>query len=179
MAEDVSIEQDEQAKQTPKKSRKRLAAIGVILGIMGLEALVIFVLVKSFVVPAPQLAEAGQLGGLDGNAGSASGTMAEVEVASFRALNDKSPRVVIYDVTIYAVVSEEDRAVFEEVLERRKQTVRDRFVRIVRGADPAYFQEPDLATLREQFKHELSTVAGESIGIEEVLLPSIIPYSDG
>jgi len=176
MVDQENMLADVQAEEGPSKGRKRLIALGVILGVMGLEALVIFVLVKSYVVPPPNLAQAGEFAGLDSNAGQKAPQMAEVEIANVRALNEKSPRVVIYDLTVYAVVPAKDEAAFRAIIERRKQTVRDRFVTIIRGADPSYFREPDLLTLRSQLKTALSKIAGEDIEIQEVLVPSIIPY---
>jgi flagellar basal body-associated protein FliL len=168
-----------QVEAAPSGKRKRIVALGVILGVMGIEALVIFVLVKSYVVPPPQLAQAGQFAGLDSNAGQKAPQMAEVEVASVRALNEKSPRPVIYDLSVYAVVPAKQQASFQGVIERRKQTIRDRFVTIIRGADPSYFREADLLSLRSQLKTALSKVAGENVEIHEVLVPSIIPYTAG
>ena len=180
MADDVNeARTDEQSEGRPRADRKRLKAVGVILGVMVLEAVVIVVLVKSYVVPQPQAVLADQLGGLDASAGQRALRKAEVEIAHIRALNEKSPRVVIYDMNVYAVVPEKDEPAFREILERRKQTVRDRFVRVVRGADPSYFQETELTTLRAQFQAALSTLLGDEITVHEVLVPSIIPYTDG
>lgn len=170
---------DEQVEGAPRADRKRFKAVGIILGIMALEALAIIVLVKIYVVPSPQLVQAGQVGGLDVNAGQSAPRLTEIEVAHIRALNEKSPRIVIYDLNVYAVVSEKDQQAFQEIVERRKQTVRDRFVTIIRGADPGYFHETDLTTLRAQFKEALSTITGDEVTVLEVLVPSIIPYTEG
>ena len=52
---------------------------------------------------------------------------------------------------------------------------RARSAAVVRAADPQRFIEPDLATLRQQFKRVLSEMAGEDVEIKEVLIPSIVP----
>jgi flagellar basal body-associated protein FliL len=170
---------DQQVEEAPSKNRKRLMAAGAILLVMGLEALAIFILVKTYVAPSPQAAQAQEFPGLDSNAGEKAPRLSEVEVAKVRALNEKSPRAVIYDLTVYAVIAAEDRGAFEAAVNRRKQTIRDRFVTIVRGADPSYFREPDLLTLRTQLKTALAKIVGEEINVQEVLVPAIIPFREG
>ena len=50
-------------------------------------------------------------------------------------------------------------------------------IRVTRVLKPQRFTEPDLATLRDQFKAVLSEVAGEDFTVGEVLIPSIVPFT--
>lgn len=182
MAEEVEQAQDE--KPSGKKvNRGRLMIGGVFLAVMAAEAVVVFILVKAFVAPPPQVVEASAVTeGLDAEEGEVADSVAEVKVAQFRAQNEKSQRVLIYDLTIYAVVPKSKEEDFIKLMEERGETIKDRFTRIVRAADPARFLEPDLATLRELFKHELARLAAsddEGKVVQEVLIPSIVSYSEG
>ncbi len=180
MAENDVVEQlDDAPPPKSSKGRGRIMVIGAILGIMAIEALVIFVLVKSYVAPAPQDAQAMGPGGLDAAAGQKAVQPVELEVVQFRAQNEKSQRVMVYDLTIFAVVPADKKARFQELLEQRRETIRDRFTRIVRSSDPARFLEPDLATLREHFRNELGELASDRELVQEVLIPSIMTYAEG
>jgi len=161
----------------PKKKKGRMLVIGAIFGVMLAEGLVIFVLIKSF-GGSPQQAEAAGAAGLDAEGGQKAAQKVEMEIVNLRATNEKSQRPVIYQLNIYAVVAGEHEEKFAEVLARRKETIKDRFTRIVRAADPNSFAEPDFATIRKQFAYELNQVIGIEGAIDEVLIPNIVPYSD-
>ena len=183
MANDKGKEQQapesaEDAAPEPK-NRGKLIAVGAILGVMILEAVVIFVLAKAFVVPKPPLAEAGVHGALNPLAGQKAPEPVEVEIVKLRAQNDRSQRVLVYDLSIFAVVQSDKEAEFKELIEKRRETIKDRFTRIVRASDPARFLEPDLATLRAQFKNEINQVLGKADLVQEVLIPSIFSFGEG
>lgn len=176
--EEVQEQLAEVAPKKPAKNKGRFMVGGVILGVMLVEALAIFILVKSFGGATPQQAQASGPGGLDVNSGQKASEDVEVEIVGLRATNEKGQRPVIYQLSIYAVVPSEHEDEFRKVLERRQETVKDRFTRVVRAADPNCFSEPDLATVRAQFKHELEQVIGIDGAVDEVLIPSVVPFSD-
>ncbi|HSW46284.1 MAG TPA: flagellar basal body-associated FliL family protein [Phycisphaerae bacterium] len=176
--EEVVQPLDEES-QKPAKGRGRAIAIGAVLGVMIVEALVIFVLAKGFVAPEPRVANAGESGALDPAAGQKAPEPVEVEIVKLRAQNERSQRVMVYDFSVFVVVSGERQGEFTRLLDTRRETIRDRFTRIVRSSDPARFQEPDLTTLRTQFKHELNQVLGKGDLVEEVLIPTIMSYAEG
>lgn len=178
MAKEEVAQLDETAPGKPPKNKGRFMVGGVILSVMLVEALVIFILVKSFGGASPQQAQAGNPGGLDADAGRKASEKVEVEIVGLRATNEKGQRPVIYQLSIFAVVPSEHGDEFNQVLERRRETIKDRFTRIVRAADPNCFSEPDLATVRGQFKHALVQVIGIEDAVDEVLIPSIVPFSD-
>jgi len=174
MAEKGSEKGAEEVQQaSPPAGRRKLMMLGLLAGVMLGEALVVFVLVKTFMVPPPSPAEAA---GVSGTLNPAEGQQAvgdaEVKVAQLRAQNNKTPRTVVYDLTLYAVVSESDREAFTRLVEANKARIEDRFTRVVRNMDPERFTEPDLATLRNQFKFELDRMTEKEGMIKEVLIPS-------
>lgn len=160
----------------PSGKRGRLALMGVLGAVMIAEGLVVFVLAKSFSSGSPTAAEAHGMAGLNTEEGKRVPKLVELDVVKLRAQNDKSQRTMVYDLTIFAVVSSENEAEVKELMERRRETIRDRFSRIVRSIDQARFLEPDLVTLRDQFKSELSQLVGKEGAIQEVLIPSIVSY---
>jgi len=176
--EEVVDPMAEPAPDKPPKQKGRLMVGGVIVGVMLVEALVIIILVKSFGGAAPQEAQASGPGGLDPTAGQKAAEKVEVEIVGLRATNGRGQRPVIYQLTVFSVVSSVHAEEFKQVLEQRKETVKDRFTRIIRAADPICFSEPDLATVRGQFKHELTQIIGIQDAIEEILIPSVVPFSE-
>jgi hypothetical protein len=179
MADDVapSAEQQEEPKAKPGR-RKNMIMAGVLVGVMAIEAVVVIVLVKSF-TPAPASAAAGEVAGIVTDEGAKQVEEVEIQVASFRAQNEKSQRLLIYDLVVWATVEEgEPAARFAALLERKKTTIQDRFSGIIRAAEPQTFMEPDLATLRQQFMKVLSELAGDELTIGKVLIPSVVSYSE-
>ena len=175
--------------------RKSMIMAGIVLGVMLAEGVGVFVLAKSMAGP-PAKAEAAPVG-LDAKAGVKAPPETELEVVRLRAQNERSQQLRVYDITVAAVFEEkpakeepkaeakgEEKKEGEgaaakptskiaELLQRKKATLQDRFGRIVRSMDPQRFAEPDLMTIREQFKRELQQIVGEEAVVKEVLIPSI------
>ena len=164
--------------ERPRKSRKNLILAGIFFGVMAVEAVVVVVMVKQM-APTPQAAHGEALpGGLNADEGAVKLDDVDVEVVHVRARNDKAPHPVIYELTVYATVADGKKVEFEKLVERRGARIQDRFSSVIRGADPKRFFEPDLATLRDRFKEELSQVAGDDELVKEVLIPSIVPFTE-
>lgn len=160
------------------RNRKSLILAGIFFGVMAVEAIVVIVMVKHF-TPTTQVAQAEQFsGGVNTGEGTAKVKDADVQVVRVRARNDKAPQPVIYEMTIYASVPVDRKVEFEKFVECRAARIQDRFSSVIRGADPKRFLEPDLATLRERFKEELSQVAEDDELVREVLIPSIVPFTE-
>jgi hypothetical protein len=160
----------------PSSGRRTLTIGGILLAVMVVEGGLVFVLAKHFTRPASVVA-AGLEGGGDGQ-----GLRdIEIEIVKLRAQNERSQQIYIYDLTVAATLSEKHGPVVQEILLRRQATVQDRLSRVVRSLDPQRFAEPDLATLRQQFRYELSRIVGETQEgeiIREVLIPSLVRYSE-
>lgn len=162
---------------TPAKSsrRKTLLMGGGLLGVMAIEAVIVFALVRSF-GPSPATVQAAPAPGLDPKAGTKEPIQIEMEVVRLRAQNERSQRQVIYDMEVFVCVTEDNKAKIEETLQRRRNTILDRLSQVVRAADPERFTEPDLRTLRKQFQTELAELVGDEQIILQVLIPSILSH---
>lgn len=173
MADDKGLDGPVEQANTAGPRRRRWAMGGIVLGVMVVEALIVFVLVKNFSA-SPATAEAAMPQGIALNEGQAEPREVELEVVDIRAQNERSQRQMIYDLSVFVCVSEADKDKVNEIFQRRKATVQDRLVRVIRAADPERFTEPDLRTLRTQFRAELADIVGDENLIREVLIPSII-----
>lgn len=171
----------EPIEETSAKSagrRKNLAVGGILLGVMLAEGLTVFILAKHF-GPQPGTAKAGGIGGLDPSEGQQAPQEVEVEVARFRAQNEQARQVVVYDVAVYATVSQGNEEAFRGLVEQKRNRIQDRLSSVIRAADPRVLVEPDRATLRLQFRQELTRITGDEEMIQEILIPSIVSYREG
>ncbi|GMV96228.1 MAG: flagellar basal body-associated FliL family protein [Phycisphaerae bacterium] len=147
---------------------------GAFLGMMVIEAVVVFVLVRNF-SGGPQAAEAhGPTPGINLTEGARKPEEVELEVVKLTAQNERSQRLVEYSMEIYVSVADADQEKLADLLKRRKATIQDRLTRVIRAAEPERFTEPDLKTLRKQIQNELAGVVGDDKMIREVLIPSIV-----
>lgn len=160
---------------SPRKGKKNLMFGGILLSVMLLEGVGVFFLVKA-ASPGPNMAAGGQAGGLDPGAGERALDDVELQVASFRAQNEKSRQLVMYDLVVWVAVPK-DRADFvKKLFESKQATIKDRLSSVVRAADPQVLAEPDAATLRERFRQELTEIVGEEQTILRVLIPTLVPW---
>jgi hypothetical protein len=150
---------------------------GILLGIMAAEGAGVFMLARQF-SGGPAVAHAQDVHGLKPDEGKKAPQDTEVEVVKLRAQNEKSQQMVVYDMTVYITISEADALSLTSTLNRKKATIQDRLSRVVRSLDPQRFTEPDLATLRQHFKIELGQIVGNEKAVKEVLIPSIVKYSE-
>jgi hypothetical protein len=156
-------------------SRKNVIFGSLLLVIMILEGAVVVVLVKNF-GPQPAQVAAEGINGLDPQEGQGAPEEVEVEVVTFRAQNEKLRQVVMYDMTVFASVLEEDASAFKQLVSDRQATIKDRFSSVIRSSDPEVLAEPDPVTLRGQFRQELGSIVGDPEMVRQILIPSIIPY---
>ncbi len=178
MAKQIPSEEAPPVEAPPKPlRRKNMMMGGALLGIMIVEGLGVFVLAKHFGAQ-PAEAEASEHAGLDPHGGEKTPLDVEVEVVKFRAQNEKSQQMLVYDMTIAVTVTEKESVKVSDTISRKKATIQDRLSRVVRALDPQRFSEPDLSTLRQQFKHELLQIVGSEDAIKEVLIPTIVRYNE-
>lgn len=175
MAEKAKEISNEAPEQASGGRRKNIVMFGVLAGVMIVEALVVIILVKSFLGPAsPQSTHAASQpadpGGLVTTEGERRPARAEIKIGEFRAQNRRGQLSYLLEFTVFAVATEQDKPKVEEVVVGKAATIKDRFCRVVRGMDPERFIEPDLTTLRTQLKEELGQVLGPDLKIQEVLL---------
>lgn len=161
----------------PEKKKKNVMVGGILLGVMLVEGLLVFFVARHF-SGGPALAQGG-VSGLNTEEGEKARGDVEVEVARFRAQNERAQRVTIYEMSVFALVGEDQARRFRELRDARKHTIQDRFSSVIRASDPQRFIEPELGTLRERFRQLLNEIVGEEFEIRGVLIPEIVAYTDG
>lgn len=157
-----------------RPKRKNVVLAGILLGVMLVEGLAVFILVKHF-TPEPQQANAQLVEGLDGQGGIQEPGDVEVQVSTLRAPNEKLG-LVIYELVVAAVVSEDKAEECQKLLSEKKWKIQDRLSGIIRESDPKELQN-NLGAIRQKFKNELSDILGDQEMIKEVLIPSVVPFS--
>jgi hypothetical protein len=179
-----------------KRGKGKFMLVGAVGGAMLIEGVGVFVLArmmgsgpKEASANVEGLAPAGAHGASSGAAGArggAGGEAAKVEtqesellLAQFRAINDRSGQNILYDVKVYGRVKGDKLEKVQKLLEGKKASIEDRFAKVIRTADPQYFKEPGLETIRRQVLHELDTVFGEEELVCEILLPSLMWFNAG
>lgn len=168
--------QNEAADSTPK-GRGKFKLIGIVGAIMLVEGAGIFIATRF--LSTPQTAQA-TVPGLEAQSGPAEPNDREIVIAEFRAMNDRSGHTIVYDLKVYGRVAGGNIDKVQKLLETKKATVEDRFAKVIRAAEPQYFKEAGLETLRRQIKHELDGLTGDPQLVQEVLIPSLMWYnSDG
>ena len=182
--ENRAAEHETRAAEEPKPApgkKRRFALIGLIGGVMVVEGIAVFAATRFFSGPAK--VEAGVPGLAGGEAGEHGGgakpvvSEKEIVVAAFRAMNDRTGHNIIYDMKIYGRVAGDAADKVQKVLEEKKASVEDRMAKVIRAADPQFFKEPGLETLRRQIKHEVDAVLGDANAVQEILIPSLMWYS--
>ena len=112
----------------------------------------------------------------------ASDEVQELLVVREKFPNLRTGRQILYDMEVYITVraeaNEEDR--MKDRLESRRAQIIMEIATIVRRAEPAYFNEPTLATLRRQIEAVLDErlgrdAEGEPV-VQEVLITRCTPF---
>jgi flagellar basal body-associated protein FliL len=160
----------------PAKRKRSLGMFGIFGGIMVVEGLAIFFLMKSFGT-RPDPTEAVE--GIHEVTTQPWKESAELEVAKLRVQNNNGARGLVVNVTIVVRVHQADAAKVKEFLENRKSTINDALGRILRSVDEKHLNEPGLETLKRQFRFELSSLINDDAVIEQVLIPECMPLPTG
>ena len=194
MNEEVAAKSAGEGAPAPKS--KKVMVLGVLVGVMLAEAIVVFVLVKKFTAAAnPQDAQAAVASGLDAHDGTKHVADVEVRIGEFRVQNRKGQQSYTVSFSVFAAVPPAEKPKHEgkkeekgeggegegkaagpvvkpedAVVAAKAAKIKDRFTRVIRSLDPECFAEADLATLRGKLKGELSDVLGSELKINEVLL---------
>jgi len=160
----------------PPKSKRSLGSLGIFGGIMIVEGLAIFLLMKSFGAH-PDPTEAVE--GMHESTTQPWKESAELEVAKLRVQNNNGSRGLVVNVTVVVRVHQADAEKVKEFLENRKSTINDALSRILRSVDEKHLNEAGLETLKRQFQFELSSLIGDDALIEQVLIPECMPLPTG
>lgn len=84
-------------------------------------------------------------------------------------------RTVLYDFEVHVVCDKEDDVLLAEFAKKHEADILDRFRTIIAKADPNWFDEAELVTMKKQIKIMLEEVVGEGM-IQRVLIPSWRSY---
>ena len=107
----------------------------------------------------------------------------EVLVVDDKFPNLKTGRQYLYDTEVYITVRSSQSDTIKKKLESMKAQVQMAIGGIIRQADPSYFKEPTLTTLRRQIRSELDERFGKDSEdrsfILEVLITKCIPFRSG
>jgi len=150
---------------------KLLGAVGAVVV---LEAAGIFIVLKMFGT-RPQPTHAGTLARKQEAAQSLLHS-AEIQIAQFRAPNEKTGQLFVYDMRVAAQVKPADKQRLVKLIADRSGTINDRLIRVVRKAEPEQLKEEDLASLRRQIKYELDKLFEDETMITEILIPYFQKY---
>jgi len=104
---------------------------------------------------------------------------AEVSIGQIIGFNRTSGRLMMVRIEVVVVVAKEKEENLKKLAELRKATISDRITTIVRAAEPRFFNEPGLETIRRQVKFELDKVVGDDKLIVEVLIPTLLQSPAG
>ena len=111
----------------------------------------------------------------DDKSGKRADSIIERQILRFRGPNCKTGRLVLYDIEITVECDKEDAAAVESIRKQRDAYLRDRLRTIVARADPQYFEEEELQTLKRQIRAVFDEVFGED-KIQRILIPDCTPF---
>jgi len=168
---DAQQQADAEVKGTGKK--KGLVVGGIVAAIMLVEAGAIVVAMKLVGGAGPQVALAG---GLELSEQPAQDEDVEVTIAELKAPNERAGQVFVFDVKVCALVPQKEQARFEQILERKKQTIADRLNQVIRSAEPQELSEEGLQTIRRQIRYVLAKIVGDEELIKEILIPRFMKF---
>jgi len=189
--------------QAPPKKSSRTKLAMLIGGLMSLEAVGVFVVIKFF-WSGPDSADAadaaegeaadagehgggggGEEGGQEGGHSrdaalpGASHLDAEVGICELNAFNKRDGQLYLYQIKVTALVPGDRQAEADQLVKARQATIDDRMNTLIRGADPQHLNEPGLETLRRQIKFELGQVFQDEKLIREILIPKLLQTRSG
>lgn len=151
--------------------RRNLITVALVGGLMILEGVGIVVAVK-LSGGAPSAARAAGLPGAMFDAdGNPLPEQSEVHISDVVAFNNSDGRPHVYQITVYALVDTRSRDKLEDFFTSHNNMIDDRLSRAIRAADSKYFTEPDLQTIRRQFKSILDELLGDQTLLKEILIP--------
>ncbi len=157
------------------KQKKSLATIGLVVGVMLVEGVAIFGVMKIFGSDAdPTLGM-----GMDQATTNPWEEFQEIEVARLRVENTNGTRTTLYNVRFVVTVHTTKAADFKLVLEQRKFTIEDALSRVVQEASEREMSEPGKETLKEKVRFELGKILRDTEIIEDVLIPELIALPTG
>jgi len=100
---------------------------------------------------------------------------AEVPILDAKLPNSSSGHLYMYDLQVFAKVSEKNKAKLVDLLTERQAEIRDKIRTIIASAEKKTLDEPGLETLRRQVTYQLEQDVGPDM-IKELLIPKCTPF---
>lgn len=159
----------------PKK-KPPVMLIGVIAGIALLQGGVLFAVFK-FMGGGPRETQAAQHEAeIEAEAIKPEVGVAEVQLLKgFRVPNDKSGRMIVFDMDVSIVVPADKVEAVKKITTERAGEVADRIARVLRSATDSMMREDNLTILRSLVETELKELLGSEDMLERVLFPRFVP----
>ena len=173
----------------PEGSSRKLS-IMIVGALMFVEGVGIFFATRMLSGPVPATAEAGfaredRVGGAEsGWGGGAKGApgesdFGEIAVSECRPTNRESGRMITYRMRVSVLVKASNLERAKSLMEANKARIDDRINFVIRSAEPAYLNEPTLATIKRRLKAEFDRLLGDEQLIEEILIPEMLASAAG
>lgn len=148
-------------------SKRKFMLPAIVASAMLIEGIVIFLAVK-LLGPGPNQAQA--MDTIAGMGADLKPKSVEIDIADFKALNEKSGLTFVVDISVSAKVPMERAADAERLVEEKAKTIVDRLTLAVRSAEPKHLKEEDLATIRRKMRFELDKILDDDTIVEELLI---------
>jgi flagellar basal body-associated protein FliL len=158
----------------PRKPGGKKKIIAIVGAFVVLEAAGIFIALKMF-GGGPSIADAHAVAASQPHDDDLLSS-AEIEIAQFRAPNEKTGQLFVYDLKVAAVVAADRKEELEQLVARVSTKITDRLIRVIRRAEPGQLREEDLGSLRRQIKYELDKLFQDDTIVREVLIPYFQKY---
>ena len=155
----------------PSPRKKKILTVGIVVGIMLLEGVGVFVLVRMTSGP-PEAAAGGEV--VEDPNQVIEQMDAELPLADCDAINRKVGQSIVVHLSLSVRVAAPDADRAAKLIEKRQSTIKDRVQMILRSADPQHLNEPNLDTVKRQVKFELDKILEDDQLIQEVLIPQIL-----
>ncbi len=175
----MADEQFDSAPVVKSRAKGRLVPVVIVAVLMGAEGLGVFLLAKA-ISPSPVPALAAGAGGIDEGGGAEGGqAYAEVELAECRPSNALSGKFISFHLRVSGLVVSANLTRAQQLAKDNRARFEDSVNTVIRGAEPKYFDEPNLDTIRRRLKHEFGEVLKDDELIEEVLIPHFMQSGPG
>ncbi len=103
----------------------------------------------------------------------------EIAVSECRPTNRESGRLVTFRMRVSVLVKAAELEKAKGMIEANKARIDDRINFVIRSADPAFLNEPTLATIKRRLKAEFDRLLGDEHLIEEILIPEMLASAPG
>jgi flagellar basal body-associated protein FliL len=163
-------ESKKDAAEAPAKKKSRIKVIGMVAGIMILEAAGVYFLVG---MSGPKHAAAEV--GVQGAEQAAGQEPVEIDLVDDRFQNMQTGHVWMWEIQVVIKTSKKNEPFISSELEKRSAEIKEGIAQIVRRAQYTHLKEPDLITLSRQFTAFCDKVFGHDAQgnsrVDRIMIP--------